>query len=36
MNEKVENCLKCKRTKPDSKTYPYCCLEHWTEMVKKH
>jgi len=34
MNVNVENCLKCKRAKPESKFYPYCCLQHWKEMVE--
>jgi len=35
MNEKVENCPKCRRAKSNTKFYPYCSIEHWKEMVEK-
>ncbi len=30
-----ENCPNCKKSKPESKFYPYCSIEHWMGMVAK-
>ena len=31
----IDNCKKCKESKPEDKCFPYCSKEHWLYMVNK-